>query len=333
MWLSISIRTFITFWALHLYMVQAESTHLVEGSFDSELVPSPVEYYALLPPAYSEENEPIPLVLSLHGGGGSRGVLQRQQTRLEALFVSGEIPRMVVVTPSVTPRSFYMDYKDGSEKWESFLIGPFLQHLRDQFNVRDDHKGTMITGISMGGMGSLRLAFKYPDIFGAVAALEPGIEPISDFKDMRMKHRFWRGDNLLKAIYGDPVDRDFWNANNPATIAQQQANVLKESGLKIFIEAGDEDLFWLYEGTEYLHQVLYKMKVRHEYRLYYGADHVGRTLGPRTDEAYIFLGRTLKDPEPDPIVDGARTRIDPLKRRLDEADHYGVDERLIRNTP
>ena len=240
---------------------------------------------------------------------------------------------MLVVTPSVTPRSFYMNYKDGSEKWETFLIGPFLQHLRDRFNVRSDHRGTMITGISMGGMGSLRLAFKYPDLFGAVAALEPGIEPISDYKEMRMKHRFWRGDNLLTAIYGDPVDRDYWNANNPATIAQRQASVLKESGLKIFIEAGDEDMFWLYEGTEYLHQMLYEMKIRHEYRLYYGADHVGRTLGPRTDEAYIFLGRTLRDPEPDPVVDATRSRIDLLKRRLDEADHYGVDEGLIRNVP
>ena len=134
----------------------------------------------------------------------------------------------------------------------------------------------MLTGASMGGMGSLRLAFKHPDLFGAVAALEPGIAPIDDWNDMRMKHRFWRGDQLMESIYGKPVDREYWNANNPATIAQRNADKLRDSGLKIFLEAGDADLFWLYEGAEFLHQTLWNQKIRHEYRLYYDAEHVGR---------------------------------------------------------
>ena len=121
---------------------------------------------------------------------------------------------MVVVTPSVTPRCFYMDFRDGSEKWESFLVGPFLDHLRGRFNVRTDRRGPLVTGI---------------------------------------------------------------------------------------------------------------------YRLYHGADHVGRVLGPRA--AYAFLGGTLLEGEPDPVVNAARQRIDPLKRRLDEADHYGVDEPLIGDDP
>lgn len=86
-------------------------------------------------------------------------------------------------------------------------------------------------------------------------------------------------------------------------------------------------------GTEYLHQVLWEEKIRHEYRLYHGADHVGRSLGPRTDAAYAFLGGTLLEGEPDPVVNATRQRIDPLKRRLDEADHYGVDEPLIGDDP
>lgn len=332
MQVAVWIRTLSSVGVLATVLINAQSTRLVEGVVESDLVPLPVEYYALLPPGYSESSDAIPLVLNLHGGGGSRDVLQRQQPRIDTLFTSDDIPHMVVVTPSVTQRCFYMDYKDGSEKWESFLVGPFLEHLRERFRVRSDRRGTLATGISMGGMGSLRLAFKYPKIFGAVAAMEPRIEPISDFKDMRPKHRFWRGDDLMSAIYGDPVDHEYWNANNPATIAQRRAQSLRESGLKIFIEAGDEDVFWLYEGTEYLHQVLYKERVRHEYRLYHGADHVGNTLGPRTDEVFLFLGRTVTDTEPDPVVEATRRRIDLLKRRLDEADHYGVDTHLIGET-
>lgn len=108
----------------------------------------------------------------------------------------------------------------------------------------------LVDGHLDGRHGSLRLAFKYPETFGAVASMEPGIAPIDDWNDMRPKHRFWRADDLMESIYGNPVDREYWNANNPATIAQARADAIRESGLKIFLEAGDEDLFWLYEGTE-----------------------------------------------------------------------------------
>jgi S-formylglutathione hydrolase len=306
---------------------------LVEGALDSDLVPSPVPYYALLPPGYQADGDPVPLVLNLHGGGGSRDVLKRQQPMFERLWASGELPPMVIVTPSVAERCFYMDFKDGSQKWEQFLVGPFLAHLRERFEVRTDRRGTLVTGISMGGMGSLRLAFKHPELFGAVAAMEPGIAPVDDWQAMRDKHRFWRADELMESIYGKPVDGAFWNANNPATLAQRDAAKLRDSGLRIFLEAGDADLFWLYEGAEFLHQVLWQQRIRHEYRLYYDADHVGRTLGPRTEAAYSFLASTLEDPPSDPVVQGARRRIDPLKRRLDEADHYGVDQELVRPPP
>ena len=309
----------------------AQPAQLIPGSLKSDLVPSPVEYYALVPPGYDDMEEPLPLVLNLHGGGGSRDVLGvRQRPIFTSMWEAGTLPPIVIVTPSVTPRCFYMDFRDGSEKWESFLIGPFLAHLRETFNVRTDRRGTLVTGISMGAMGSLRLAFKYPETFGAVASMEPAISPIDDWADMRPKHRFWRADALMETIYGSPVDREYWNANNPATIAQARAGAIRESGIRIFLEAGDEDALWLYEGTEFMHQVLWDQKIRHEYRLYYGADHVGRTLGPRTEEAYMFLASTLVDPEPDPAAESSRQRLAPMKANLTEADHYGVDKALIK---
>ncbi|HUP23888.1 MAG TPA: alpha/beta hydrolase-fold protein [Thermoanaerobaculia bacterium] len=319
------------FAALSAANASAAESELRPGALVSELVPSPVQYYALLPPGYAEAGEPLPLALDLHGGGGSREVLARQKPIFDRMWSEGELPPMVIVMPSVTARGFYLDRRDGAERWETFLIGPFLEHLRSTYRVRRDRRGTLITGISMGGMGSLRIAFKHPELFGAVAGMEPGIEPILAYSEMRPKHRFWRGEDLMLAAFGHTVDgravidEEHWAANNPATIVLRDAQQLRDSGLKIFIEAGDADLFWLYEGTEFLHRVLWDHKIRHEYRLYYDAEHVGRTLGERTQQALLFLVRSLVDPEPDPQVEQARARIDPLKGRLTEADHYGVD--------
>ena len=305
---------------------------LIDGTLQSDLVPQEVEYYALLPIGYQASEEPLPLVINLHGGGGSREVLKSLQPQITALIDSGELPAMVFATPSVATGTIYMDFKDGSQNWESFLIRPFLHHIRERFNVRSDQSGTLLTGISMGGIGALRLAFKYPEVFGAVAALEPAIDPISDWRDKRAKHSFWKEDARVHSIYGNPVDRNYWNDNNPATIAERDAAKILASELKIFLEVGDEDLFWLYEGTEHLHQVLYSNKIRHEYHLYYGADHVGRSVEPRTEKALLFLGNTLEERKPEPDIVATREYLASFKQDLRESDHYGIDSVLIRNT-
>jgi S-formylglutathione hydrolase len=155
----------------------ALSAEILMREVDSSLVPSPVEYAVLAPDGYQQMKD-LPLILNLHGGGGSRKSLLRQKPLWEGLWMSKLIPAVIVVTPSVTARGFYMNFKDGSERWEDFIIGEFIDHLRNTLPVSTDPKRTFVMGASMGGMGSLRMAFRHPDRFGAVAALEPGIEPV-----------------------------------------------------------------------------------------------------------------------------------------------------------
>jgi S-formylglutathione hydrolase len=265
----------------------------------------------------------LPLILNLHGGGGSRDVLARQQALWDRLWESNQIPPVIVVTPSVTARGFYMNFRDGSERWEDFIIGPFLAHLRNSYPVTEEPKKTFLMGASMGGMGSLRIAFRYPDRFGAVAALEPGIEPILKWQDMRPKHRFWRADDLFERAYGKPVDPEYWAENNPASMVIQSADRIRESGLQIYVEAGDEDQFWLYEGAEFLHQVLWQQKIKHEYHLVRGGDHVGPSLGPRSEEAIKFLIRSYEPwGEPALRMRAIMKFINLQKLKVNEADHY-----------
>ena len=128
--------------AVHSLVLGAE---YVESSVDSEIVPGPVEFAVLLPDGYEEASAPYPLLFNLHGGGGNRNVLRRGRPIFERMWNEGSLSRMVVVTPSVTPRCFYMDYRDGSQKWETFLVGEFLEHIRRTYNVRTDKAGTMLT--------------------------------------------------------------------------------------------------------------------------------------------------------------------------------------------
>jgi S-formylglutathione hydrolase FrmB len=289
------------------------ASQIVDAKIETKLAPSPVEYAALLPDGYESAKDLLPLLLFLHGGGGDKSFLTRMRPVFDEMWKTGTLPPMVVVTPSAG-RSFYMDYKDGSQKWETFIVTEFLDQLRAKYKVARERKGTLLFGISMGGMGALRIGFKYPEKFAGLAAMEPGIDPVLKWKDLQLRNKFWRGQELMETIFGKPFDEAYWEANNVATITVAKAEKLRESGLGIYIEVGDEDAFYLHEATEFLHRILWDHKIPHEYHLVRGADHVGRTIRPRAMEGLAFLARILNPPPPDLEAEATRKRLEPLKK-------------------
>lgn len=274
--------------------VRAQSSTLNTVTLETALVPGPVEVAVLTPPGYNDgRQEAYPMVLLLHGGGGSSEFLATMRANVEKAWERGELPPVVVVTPSAG-RSLYMDFRDGSERWETFVMRELIPHIRRTYHVRNDAGGTVISGISMGGMGSLRMAFKYPSEFAAVAALEPAIEAALAFDEIEPIDRTYRSQAVYEQFFGSPVDGQYWQMNHPIFIAQETATVLAQSGLQIYIEVGDEDRLNLFRGGEMLHRLLYDAGVKHEYRLVRGADHVGESIPSRVVDALRFIGRVLE---------------------------------------
>ena len=287
---------------------------LTEATVQTSSVPGPVPVMIYTPRGYDPaRKQPYPLLIELHGGGGSDQNLKPLAELLDQAIDKGLIPPMVVVMPSAE-RSFYMDYRDDSQKWETFVASDLLAYMRRTRNVVPGRQGTFVSGISMGGMGSLRLAFKHPDLFQAVASQEPGIEPALAWDDIKLRDRFYRPDALFKTIYGDPIDKAYWAANNPATIASTNPDRLK--GLGIYLEVGDQDMFYLDQGTEYLHRVLFDAGLSHEYRLVKGGDHVGPSIAPRFLDAMAFIGRRIDPPNwIDAKALATRKTLDLMKER------------------
>jgi S-formylglutathione hydrolase len=314
--------------AAQIPTIPALEGQLTEVMLETTNVPGPVAVSVYTPPGFDAERAiPYPLLIQLHGGGSSNKAMERMAPLLETTIKQGLVPPMVSVMPSAG-RSFYMDYRDGSQKWEQFVLSDLLSHARAKFNVVKGREGTFITGISMGGMGSLRMAFKHPELFQAVASQEPGIEPVLSFDDIKLRDRFWRSDQLLHGIYGDPIDKDYWAANNPASIAAQDPNRLV--GLGIYLEAGDQDMFFLHHGTEFLHRLLFDAGIAHEYRLVRGAEHVGPSIAPRFIDAMRFIGRVINPPSwINPEVLATRSRVDDLKRSVGY-EVFAVDPDRIR---
>ena len=315
-------------------MAQAANTSIssreVKAQLTSSLVPSPVNYTAMLPAGYDTAQE-LPLLLALHGGDGIAGFSFFQGT-VEAAWSSGELAPCVVVSVN-SGRSFWLDWKDGSQRWETFLMQELLPHLRSTFKVSKEARKLTLIGHSMGGLGGLRLAFKYPEQFAGVAALESAIEPTFDYGAINVRNNFFRPLALMESYFGKPIDKAFWASNNPANIAVANAARIKASGLQIYLDVGDRDILNTFDGVEFLHRGLWDHGIDHEYRLVRGGDHWGRTVPPRFRDGMRFLTRQIFTPEgEDPSQVANRERINQMKKAAN-VDPAALRLPLPRTTP
>ena len=274
-------------------------SNVVNFKIETNLVPSPVKYSVLLPKDYDTSKKTYPLALALHGGGGYMGFLKNQlKPIIVDMWKRKVLPEMVFVTPHCD-RCFYIDYKDGSQKWETFIISELLPHLREQFRISIDTQNTFLMGVSMGGMGTLRLGLKHLDTFSVLVAFEPAIEPTLEWRDINEEDTRYRGMAIYEEKFGKPVDEEYWKLNNPIYIAKENTKEIRESGMKIYLEVGTEDMLGLFRGTEFMHRVLFDNKIPHEFRYVFGADHVGSSMNERFLNGLSFLNRMITDPYPD----------------------------------
>src|SRR5215469_2033077 len=114
---------------------RAMKGRLIETSMTSTNVPAPVPITYYLPKNYDANRaERYPLLIQLHGGGGSNKDMENFPALsvgggmgglLDQAIEDGLVAPMVSVMPSAG-RAFYMNFKDGSQKWEDFVMKDLL---------------------------------------------------------------------------------------------------------------------------------------------------------------------------------------------------------------
>ena len=265
----------------------------------SQHLTAPVPFAVLTP----SREEPLPLCILLLGGGGTRDSLFDVQPLFDAWWAEGAVPRMIVATP--TPgNDCYLEDPAGNIRWDSFLASDFIPHLRAACDVID---ATVIAGISGGGYGALKLALAHPHLFAAVAALQPMLEPGLRESDVGPRNRLHHSAGGPPQLIGPARDASLWESNNPANRARANAQQIRDSGLAIYIEAGDSDFLNAHDGAEFLHRVLWDLDLSHEYHLVRGADHGGLTMRPRLRALFAWLGSVWKPVQPDAAAEQAAT--------------------------
>lgn len=224
-----------------------------------------VGYTIYLPPGYATNTARYPVVYWLPGGGctedpDSPSLAPGILGGIDAEIRSGRLPPLMFVIVNGGRYTRYYDSLDGTVMMETTIIRELIPHIDATYRTVAHRGGRAIQGESMGGMGSLKFAFKYPEMFSSVVAFCPALLDA----EAHMK----RNPTLIPALFNG--DKELFTKDSPAALLVRHAAQLRE-GPAIKIIIGSED--GLLEWSEKLHASMTQLKISHAYEIVGGVGH------------------------------------------------------------
>jgi len=121
------------------------------------------EYVVYLPPSYATTDRRFPSFYILHGSGGSESSYTHMAGPMDRMVHLGQIGEMITV------------FVDGDNshfggRYAPYVAHDLVEHVDSHYRTIRDRNSRGITGKSMGGSGSMRLALAYPEVFSVVVA-------------------------------------------------------------------------------------------------------------------------------------------------------------------
>lgn len=161
-------------------------------SFASKYLPDNRDVIVYLPPGYAEEPQRTYPVLYLHDGqnlfDGRTSFVKdctwEVREHADAAIEAGEIEPLVIVgiyntgDRRIAEYTHDRDWKLGGGEADAYgrlITQELMPWIASQYRVRQDRKHTGMGGSSLGGLVSLYLGLRHPEIFGKLALMSPSV--------------------------------------------------------------------------------------------------------------------------------------------------------------
>ena len=239
------------------------------ATIKSTVLERPVRYCAYLPASFdTDKTRRFPVLYYLHGLGDNEQSLLNTGgwDLIEDLRRTGKVGDFVLLAPSAG-HTFFLNSADGKIRYEDFLLKEFMPQMEKKYRGESVAAKRGITGVSMGGFGALRMAFKYPQQFAAVSAQMPAL--IAEIPANFSAGGKGSPASMMGDVFGTSFDRAYFDRNNVFYFARSMpAAQLKR--LKIYFNVGNNDDYGFEQGGEKLHQLLDSRGIPNEFHVYLG---------------------------------------------------------------
>lgn len=236
-------------------------------TFHSKILNKDVKYSIYLPPDYETSQRSYPALYLLHGySDDETGWIQFGEANLieDKAIQNNTAPAMIIIMPDGQVTWYVNDYQ-GKEKWSDMFIRELIPYMESTYRIRAKKEFRAISGLSMGGYGSLHIAMRNPDMFSSCVAFSAGV-----FTDEDIVNQDDKGYKMyFKNLFGnelkgeDRLSRN-WKEFSPLDILDNQVpEELKK--VRWYIDCGDDD--FLYKGNAELHRKMRELGIPHEYRV------------------------------------------------------------------
>ena len=206
-----------------------------------------IKCVVITPADYKKSNKNYPVLYLLHGYAGN---YSRWLTVAPQLKNRADEMQLIIVCPDGGYGSWYIDSPaDSTIRYETFTAHELINHIDSTYKTIADRSHRAITGLSMGGHGSLYLAIRHKDLFGAAGSTS-GLVDLSFFP---------KGMNF-KTLFGDTA---VFTGNLQKNSVINLLNDLKNRELKLTFDCGTYD--FLVIPNRNLHQKMLKLGIEHDY--------------------------------------------------------------------
>jgi enterochelin esterase-like enzyme len=295
------------------------------GNLSGDTADRTVRVY--LPAGYDKaKRQRYPVIYFLHGYGQDSEFYQKTlgwpQT-LDRGLAEAKLPGMIVVMPdAMTPYGGSM-YSNSitTGDWEAFVAKDLVSYIDSHYRTLARRESRGLSGHSMGGYGTLRIAMKYPQQFISLYAMsaccldprgaspaDAALEKISKAGEVEAMPRIGRTTLAVSAAWAPNAQRPPFFMDLPTKDGAAQADVIAryaanapvamvsqyvpqmKSFKSIMMDIGTSDR--LITGNLALHEMMNRLGIAHEYVTYDG-DHTNRIPERFEKQVLPYFARQL----------------------------------------
>jgi S-formylglutathione hydrolase FrmB len=295
---------------------------ILDDSFFSSSLGTQRNVTLYLPSGYFDSTSIYyPTVYFLHGFGGNNTSYSEMYPVLDSLIENEIICPMIVVKPDGSSVPYIGSYYTNSVlngDYEDYIIDDLITYIDANYRTLSDERYRGISGHSMGGYGTMKLAMKHSDKFSSLTAhsgpikfdrLPDLIPDLQNERDPGEPFEPWDGPisimlfgmaaaftpNLSNFPFlvdlpidttGNLIDSVWtnWFDHDPFTMINDHIPELET--LAIYFDCGDQDELLLFPHSVEFSDTLTSLGISHTFVPYPGGH--GDSLITRTDDSFIF---------------------------------------------
>lgn len=220
----------------------------------------------VLPASYAKSKTAYPVLYLLHGGGGHfRDWLTSTPDKMLVKNLADQF-NLIIVMPEGETFGWYLNSPlDKTSQFETYITKEVIDKIDNTYRTVASKKGRVITGLSMGGHGSLYLSTRHPDLFSAAGSMSGALDLSSS--NWKIQPDFAKSikDRFEKILGRDTTTTTVFFDNSVVNMADK----MKVNNLPLIIDCGVDD--FLIEPNRELHRRLVYNHTPHDYTEHPGA--------------------------------------------------------------